>query len=79
MAKLKAQGLRAGVPDLLIFTPPPIHPSAVGVALELKRESGSKPSESQLWWLEQLEKRGWACSVRYGDVDAVRWLESLGY
>jgi hypothetical protein len=79
MTKLKAEGLRSGVPDLLIFTPPPACPGAVGAALEMKREGGDKPSEKQLWWLDWLGRLGWQCSVQYGAAAAISWLESLGY
>ena len=77
---LKASGVQAGVPDLLIFDSPP-NQEGVGVALEMKREGGSPSSVSskQRLWLDQLERRGWVPLVGYGWRDAVEKLRNLGY
>lgn len=80
-AKLRAQGVKAGVPDVLIFDPPPGGSTRVGVALELKRQSPAyrKPSPEQEAWLDALMFRGWARIVAKGADDAKRQLRGLGY
>ena len=74
---LKASGTVAGVPDLLIFDPPPVG-GFVGVALELKT-LGGRVSKVQKAWLEDLKNRGWASLVARGYMDAVSQLQKLGY
>lgn len=75
-AKLKAQGVKAGVPDCLIFTPPPNRPEVRGVAIELKRQKGapSNVSDNQKRWLGKLQDNGWLTFVAYGASDAINWL-----
>lgn len=78
-AMLKAEGVQQGVPDLLIFTPPP--GGGVGVALEMKRRDG-KPSDlrkSQQEWLTKLQGLGWHTIVGWGAMDAIEKLRELGY
>ncbi len=80
MAKrLKAEGMSAGAPDLLIFDAPPAAPEFIGAALELKHPGGRKPSEEQQDWLIALAARGWMTRVCYGAAEALRWLAELGY
>lgn len=76
--RLKMSGVEAGVPDLLLFDPPPIGGSC-GVALELKRREGGRTSEKQKRWLRELEARGWVALVCHGAAEAIRELERLGY
>lgn len=78
-ARLKGQGVRAGVPDILIFNRPPLHPNAVGTFIEMKRQKGGKTSEEQLKWMMDLRRQGWIGQVCKGYDDAVRFLESVGY
>ena len=77
-AKLKGQGVKAGVPDVIIITPPPARPGAVGTVLELKTETG-RVRASQRLWLETFEACGWVALVGRGWVDAVEKLKGLGY
>ena len=76
--RLKAAGVEAGVPDLLLFDPPPIGGSC-GVALELKRRKGGRTSPKQERWLRELEARGWVALVCHGAEEAIQELERLGY
>jgi hypothetical protein len=78
-AIFKALGVQPGAPDLLLFDPPPKHPHAKGVALELKRASGGRLRDNQKQWLEKLRERGWIVNACHGSNDAIDWLESLGY
>lgn len=75
---LKAQGMSAGAPDLLIFTRPPLRPDARGVAIEMKAGSG-KATELQTAWLLALRGEGWVAEVCNGATDAFDLLTSLGY
>ena len=78
--RLRASGVVAGVPDLLIFDAPPDSES-VGTALELKRTGlkASSVSKAQRAWLEKLEDRGWVSLVAFGCDDAIQQLRGLGY
>lgn len=80
---LKAQGVKPGVPDILIFTPPPSGIGA-GLAIELKRPRlNGKPkgrlSPHQRIWLEELRTLGWRAEVAYGYDHAVEILKGAGY
>lgn len=77
----KASGTQAGVPDLLIFDPPPNHPECCGTALEMKRVGGkfSDIRPNQREWLAALGCRGWRTEVGFGARDAVGKLRALGY
>lgn len=77
----RQEGVSAGMPDLLIFDPPPNLPSAVGVALEMKRKSGRSRDvrKNQRSWLRDLADRGWVPVVGYGALDALCQLMALGY
>ena len=76
--RLKMSGVEKGVPDLLIFDPPPNDMEKSGVALELKIK-GNKLSKAQEKWLELLEARGWVSLVCYGASEALEKLKGLGY
>jgi hypothetical protein len=82
-AALKAQGLKPGVPDVLIFTPPPSG-IGIGLAIELKREAGygkqrGRLSPHQRIWLEELRALGWRAEVAYGLDHALEILRGAGY
>lgn len=77
---LQAQGVMPGVPDILIFSPPPASPSLRGVAIELKREGKiGVVSPAQKRWLAALTDAGWATRVARGAAEAIAWLHDLGY
>jgi len=78
-AKQKRLGVKAGVPDILIFDRPPACPDNVGAAIELKRRKGGTLTAEQKKWLEVLSQKGWAVAVCRGADEAIKFLESLGY
>lgn len=83
-------GLKAGVPDVLIFTPAPKHRVIIGMdgevnafqsagtALELKA-GNNRATDQQRYWLAELEKCGWAVNCLSGATACIEWLKSLGY
>jgi len=82
--RFKAQGVKAGVPDILIFDRPyPVENGMmyVGVAIELKRKDKSlgRLSDNQAQWISALRERGWLCNAFYGADAAIEYLKSLGY
>lgn len=71
-AKLKAEGVKAGVPDICIAVPRlPFH----GLFIELKRKKNGAVSPAQKEMLGTLEKHGYKCVVAKGAdqaIDAVK-------
>lgn len=78
-ARLKAEGMESGAPDILIFTPPPKMPHFRGAALEMKRAVGGRVSPAQLEWGTNLTSAGWMYYVANGAERALLWLHELGY
>lgn len=78
-ARLKAEGLRKGLPDVLVFSPPPSLKGAKGMAIELKRERGGKVSEDQRRWLIELAAIGWVAIIARGAREAIAELQKYGY
>jgi len=85
-AKLKRMGVKPGIPDFLIFDPPPKAPFLRGTVLEMKgpiipEDRSYRPSLSD----EQKERlldfwgRGWLPLVAYGCKQAIEYLEHWGY
>ena len=64
---LKEQGVKAGVPDIFLPCPNPIH---MGLFIELKRRKGGRISEEQSRWIAELNKAGYRAVVAYGFEDA---------
>lgn len=54
-AKLKAEGVRAGYPDLNLMTP---RHGFAGLVIELKREKGSRMTPEQADWLQWFNDQG---------------------
>lgn len=77
--KMKAQGLKSGAPDVIIFTPPPNKPSKKGTAVELKRSNGGTLSKEQRQWLKDLDELGWETHCCHGAKATIFYLISLGY
>lgn len=76
---LRKAGLKSGMPDNLIFSPPPSDPKARGVAIELKTRTMGRVSPRQLEWLEKLCKQGWLVYVANGYQGCLSILRNLGY
>lgn len=80
---LKRQGVKPGVPDIVIIDRPPADPLSVGVVIELKAPlelcPRARPSKEQMAWLRDFADRGWLAKVCHGAVDAISWLKKLGY
>lgn len=76
-AKLARMGLAPGIPDLLIFTPPPCG-GYVAAALEIKAPR-MIASDRQMAWLERLRGLGWATAVGVGYGGCVAQLRAWGY
>lgn len=93
--RIKEQGGKKGVPDFLIFSPPPnwrahmvLHtprdlPWGLqmprGVAIEMKKRDREKPSKDQAWWLETLASLGWLTKLCNGGAEARAFLMELGF
>ena len=78
-ARRKSRGVKAGVPDVLIFDPPPWDgPWYRGAALELKAERGSASAE-QREWMARLATLGWATAIVKGEAEAMAQLRAWGY
>lgn len=83
-AKLKAFGVKAGVPDCMIFNSPfypadqkfptGIHRHHNGLAIELKAIDAKgrrpKPRPNQLDWHDRLRRNGWRVEICY-NIDEV--------
>lgn len=72
-AKLKAEGVRAGVPDLAIFV---ARHGYHGAFLELK-VGHNKPTDRQRKWIAALQEQGYAVKVFHDDpqpvIDWIKW------
>ena len=77
--KLKEQGVKAGFPDLIIFDIPPKRPGFRGVAIEMKKISGSKTSDEQKEWIKKLIHHGWYAAICKGADEAIKTMEELGF
>ena len=85
-AKLKKQGVKPGVPDILIFDSPKRAIREMvgceikrfkGISIELKRKKGGQVSKHQKEWLNKLQNKGWLTRVCKGADEAIDWLEEL--
>lgn len=72
-------GVKAGVPDVIIFDSPPNSLGHRGAAIELKRKKGGTLSDAQADWLLKLAARGWAIATCKGIDQAIKQLRIWGY
>lgn len=74
--RLKAQGVKAGVPDLHL---PVARGGAHGLYIEMKRQKGGVLSSDQQDWIRDLTQEGYECAVCAGADAAItiitRYLE----
>ena len=68
MHKLKAEGLRVGVPDLML---PVVTNRHAGLFIEMKREKGSRTSQEQKDWMQYLNDAGYKALICKGTDDAI--------
>lgn len=66
-ARFKAQGVKAGVPDIFL---PCARGSYHGLYIELKRTKGGKLSAAQKEWIDALRGQGYKVIVCYGFDEA---------
>jgi hypothetical protein len=76
---MKKQGVKPGVPDVLIFDGVDHEEKGIwmGIAIELKRQKGGQLQDSQEEWLQKLEYRGWLTKVCEGADEAIDFLEGI--
>lgn len=86
-AFMKKLGLKKGCPDVLVFehwtellTAPvdvPVYGAhfGFGMAVELKRIGGDKPSPEQTLWLARMARRGMKTLVSEGHLPALRFFD----
>lgn len=67
-ARMKAEGLRSGVPDICLPVPRGEHH---GLYIELKRRRNSKVSQKQLEWMASLVAQGYVAAVCRGCDEAI--------
>ena len=77
---MKALGMRHGVPDLIVITPPPAHPE-MRLAIEMKRTDGSTAdlTKHQIATHEAMARNGWTVWVCFGHEQTITRLKEVGY
>ena len=70
-ARLKAEGLKAGVPDVCL---PTAHGGYIGLYIEMKVKP-NKPTEHQKQWLRDLREAGHFTAVCYSWEEAKNLIE----
>ena len=69
---LKAQGVKAGVPDICL---PVARQGYHGLYIELKRQKGGRVSEAQQDWIDRLNEQGYLARVCAGFREAVKVID----
>lgn len=82
--KLKAEGVKAGVPDVVLFKPSLHEGITKHVMVELKRPHmrgvpKGRTSVPQREMHEVLRNNAWIVVVAFGFDDAIKQLQALGY
>jgi len=73
--KLKGQGVKAGIPDIMIYEKPWAGQTCRGLAIELKRLKGGVVSREQEDKIEDLKRNGWDVYVAEGASEAIAIIE----
>jgi hypothetical protein len=71
-AKLKAQGVKSGVPDICL---PTARQGYHGLYIEMKRRKGNRATDSQTEWIKSLSQEGYKAVVCYGFDEARNVIE----
>lgn len=71
-ARLKAEGVRKGIPDVFLALPCGGH---AGLWIEMKRQTGSHPTPTQAAMLARLRNAGYAAKVCCGFDEAKAAIE----
>lgn len=76
--KLKAEGLREGVPDLCLPVPSDDKMAGIynGLYIEMKRRRGGVSSPMQTWWRQGLTLMGYRAELCHGAEEAIDVLKS---
>lgn len=69
--RAKAEGIKAGVPDLCLPVP---RGRNHGAYIEMKRRKGSTITQEQTEWMEQLRQQGYAVACCKGWEAAAKFL-----
>lgn len=72
-ARMKAEGLRPGVPDICL---PVARGGNHGLYIELKRVKNSRVTREQLEWIEALVAQGYVAAVCRGCDEAIEIIEN---
>lgn len=71
--RFKAEGVKAGVPDLFLPVP---RGNNHGLFIELKRRKGGRLSPEQRVWIQNLQEQGYQAFVCYGWEEATEVIQS---
>lgn len=71
-ARMKAEGLRSGVPDICL---PVARGGYHGLYIELKRRRNSRVTQDQLKWVDRLAQEGYVAAVCRGCDEAISLIE----
>lgn len=71
-ARLKAEGLRAGVPDICL---PVAKNGHHGLYIELKRRRNSRVTQEQMQWIGDLAAQGYVAAVCRGCDEAISLIQ----
>jgi hypothetical protein len=72
-AKMKAEGVKAGVPDIFL---PVARGEFHGLFIELKKLKGGRATSAQCIWLEELNNQGYMAVICKGWLAAKNTLEN---
>lgn len=72
-ARMKAEGVRAGVPDLFLAVP---SFGYNGLFIELKKPKGGRVSDKQTEFISELSERGYRVTVCHGFMEAKQTIEN---